>query len=276
MIEQPTNILADHCASAIRAAFDGYHTAFKAVTRQATQRFEQRAWLLMHADAEQRLDLYKTYVDQTVADLRRSLETQVVDKAFWHAVKERYTQAVAGRPDWDLAESFYNSVTMRVVPRFEIDPAIEYVGTEFHAAAPEEIRAVYTVYPAGNSTPDLIRTLLLDCHFACPYADLERDTAARGRRDRLQAGHPRPARRQFNGLNWSTWSFTATRAPISWGGSVRAGIMCRWSLVLHNNVQGIYVDAVLLDERMRSASSLALPVRTSTSRSNSPTRWCAS
>ncbi|HMA35714.1 MAG TPA: bifunctional isocitrate dehydrogenase kinase/phosphatase [Chloroflexia bacterium] len=247
MIQELDNPLVATCAAAIHAAFDGYHAAFKTITRQATPRFEQREWLLMHADAEDRLDLYKTYVDQTVADLQPDLAPRAADKAFWHAVKERYTEAVAGRPDFDLAESFYNSVTMRVVPRAGIDPTIEYVGTEFPAIAPAEIASVYTIYPVGDSPAALIRTLLLGCGFRCPYQDLARDTArvAAEIAHYLQGLSPALAMQRVELVRPV---FFRGQGAYLVGRIYAGGRQVPLVLALLNGAQGIYVDAVLLTE----------------------------
>ena len=179
--------------------------------------------------------------------MRASLGAQPQAKAFWHAVKERYTQAVAGRPDWEIAESFYNSVTMRVVPRFEIDPAIEYVGTEFRAADSAEIASVYTAYPADGPTAELIRAILLRCGFACPYADLDRDAervAAAITRTLDSLDTPQPLQRieLVNGVFYRGQ------------GAYLVGRICAGRhyvplvLALHNGPPGIYLDAVLLTE----------------------------
>jgi isocitrate dehydrogenase kinase/phosphatase len=247
MTKRSIRVRAQRCAAAIEAAFDCYHATFKAITHRAAQRFERREWLQMRADAEERLDLYKIVVDQTVADLRRSLGALAMDKPFWHAVKEGYTQAVARRPDWEVAESFYNSVTMRVVPRFEIDPEIEYVGTEWHGAVPQEIQSVCQSYPAGDSIQELVGTILRNCRFACPYDDLDRDTArVAGEIERtLGALEPRQPIHQIDLVKAVFYRDHGAYLV----GRIHAGEhYVPLVLALHNHASRIYVDAVLLTE----------------------------
>lgn len=247
MMKRSIRVRAQWCATAIEAAFDRYHAAFKAITQQARQRFERREWLQMHADAEERLDLYKIAVDQAVADLRRSLGAQAMDKTFWHAVKEAYTQAVARRPDWEVAESFYNSVTMRVVPRFEIDPEIEYVGTEWHGAAPPESQTVCQSYPVGGSLQDLVGTILLDCRFACPYEDLDRDAARVAGEIERTLGTFEP-RQPIHQIDMVKALFYRDQGAYLVGRIHAGEHYVPLVLALRNHASRIYVDAVLLTE----------------------------
>jgi isocitrate dehydrogenase kinase/phosphatase len=247
MIELSLSSLANECAATIQLAFDRYHARFKAITHQAKQRFERREWLQMHADAEERLDLYKIAVDQTVAELRRTLGAATIDKAFWHLVKANYSRAVARRPDRYVAESFYNSVTMRVVPRFEIDPQIEYVGTEVHTAAPEEILAVYHRYPAGGSIAELVSAILMGCRFACPYEDLDRDAArvaAEIERALATLDPPEPIDR----IDLAKTVFYRDQGAYLVGRIGAGHHYVPLVLALHNSASRIYVDAVLLTE----------------------------
>src|SRR5215212_12230070 len=163
--------LVNRTASAIKEAFAAYHGEFKYITHRARERFERREWRRLHADSEQRLDLYKSCVDKTVQHIRQHLGGHNQDKAFWVAVKQRYTQFSVDREDFDLAESFYNSVTMRVVTITGVDPDIEFVGTEFKASPPSEEKPVYRAYPKQDSTQALVRDVLLGCGFTCSFSN---------------------------------------------------------------------------------------------------------
>src|SRR5437899_10967926 len=113
--------LVNCTASAIKEAFAAYHDEFERITHRAKERFERREWHSLHEDAEQRLDLYKAHVDDTVTRLvgvrgeglgvgarhASPLRGQTLtpnpspltptDKDFWCAVKQRYPQFSAER-----------------------------------------------------------------------------------------------------------------------------------------------------------------------------------
>ena len=243
--------LVPQTAHTIFAAFAAYQAAFRAITRRAKQRFEQRDWLELQKDAEERLDQHKIYVDTAVETLKESLATQAPEEAFWIAVKALYTQTIARRHDIELAESFYNSVTMRVIATRVIDPTIEYVGSEFKDPPPDHEDEVYRTYPRqgpkGAPTATLIRGILEECDFAVPYRNLERSsTLVAEIIDEYLAAGASP--QEIAVVEMAEAIFYRGK------GAYLVGRICTTSqyiplvLALFNGDAGIYVDAVLLTQ----------------------------
>ncbi len=75
--------LAHETASAIVAAFARYNAEYRAITRRAPERFENRDWNGVQADVVERLDLYSSMVNQTASELRQRLGTRAMDTALW-------------------------------------------------------------------------------------------------------------------------------------------------------------------------------------------------
>ncbi|PJF33901.1 MAG: bifunctional isocitrate dehydrogenase kinase/phosphatase, partial [Candidatus Thermofonsia Clade 1 bacterium] len=69
--------LAHHAASAIHSAFEDYHTAFKAITHRAQERFERREWTKWQNDSIERLELREQIIRRLVHGLRTMLGEQV-------------------------------------------------------------------------------------------------------------------------------------------------------------------------------------------------------
>jgi len=101
------NRLANLGANAIHQAFDTYQTQFKILTRRAQARFEKQDWRGMQADAVERLDLYKKIVEQILIDVHRLLGARSTDRLIWASLKAVYSGLIAGRDDWELAETFF-------------------------------------------------------------------------------------------------------------------------------------------------------------------------
>src|SRR4051794_33671214 len=114
--------------AAIHAAYAEYERGFEEITRRARGRFEQRDWSGAQADATARLELYKAHLNAAVADVHDILEDAVMERTVWGAMKSEHRLKVAARPDAELAETFFNSVTRRVFSTVGVDAAIEYVG----------------------------------------------------------------------------------------------------------------------------------------------------
>ena len=90
----------------------------------------------MQEDARERLDLYPRAITRVVADVRRILDEDAQDRTLWARMKAAYTQSIARRTDFELAETFFNSVTRRIFATVGVDPKIEYVDSDFDAPPP--------------------------------------------------------------------------------------------------------------------------------------------
>ena len=102
--------LANLGARAIHAGFDAYHARFRAITRRARARFEGRDWRGLRLDATDRLDLYRQHLDPLVAEVHELLGEREEERLIWAAMKAVYSGLIADRSDWELAETFFNSV----------------------------------------------------------------------------------------------------------------------------------------------------------------------
>ena len=115
MSPSPTErALAKRGASAIYEAFNTYRFRFKEITRRAQGRFNNRDWHGMRLDAVQRLDLYPTAVNRIETDMRRLLADRVQEIQIWTEIKAVFSGMLVGNDDWELAETFFNSITRRI------------------------------------------------------------------------------------------------------------------------------------------------------------------
>src|SRR6266498_1919111 len=167
--------LANLAAGAIAEAFDAYQNGFEAITRRALHRFERRDWSGALADAVERLDLYGDVIDRIERDMREALEIRMRDRLLWTGLKAVYSGLIAGRRDWELAETFFNSVTRRIFATAGVDPNIEFVATDFEAPPVSSDGTLCRTYEARAGTADLLEAILTDRWFDAPYKDIHRD-----------------------------------------------------------------------------------------------------
>src|SRR5947209_2247495 len=106
--------LAEESAIAICNAFDLFHKEFKAITHRSKARFEGRDWMGAQKDAAERLDLYKKIIDKIVVDINTMLGDQTQSRSVWVLIKKDYSELIVGRHDFELAETFLNSVTRKI------------------------------------------------------------------------------------------------------------------------------------------------------------------
>jgi isocitrate dehydrogenase kinase/phosphatase len=152
--------LAAGAARAIWRGFRTYQSRFARITRRAPFRHQARDWLGLQHDAVARLDLHEQVVDGAEAEVRRLLAARADDKALWAAMKRRYAALCARAPAYELAETFFNSVTRRVLGTVGVDPAVEYLDSDFDRVLPPATPPPYTRYPRRDTVEALVADVL--------------------------------------------------------------------------------------------------------------------
>ena len=176
MIENTNNNeLAKAGAEAILEAFTAYRQEFEAITRQAQIRFRNRDWHEMRADGARRLDLYKTVIDRIEAEIRQLLARQSRNKAIWNAIKTTYSKLIATRNDWELAETFFNSITRRLFATIGVDPKIEFVDSDFETSPLLAENGIYRTYEGPVSIEEMVRNILGNFALADEFQDIQHD-----------------------------------------------------------------------------------------------------
>ncbi len=234
-------------ADVIRHAFDGYQHAFREITRRAPFRQEHCDWQGMQHDAVERLDLYECVLRQVVADMRQVLGHQIHNQTLWAQLKLAYSGLVARRLDFELAETFFNSVTRRIFTTVGVNHDIEYVDSDFDRALPQAVDPVYTTYVRHGTIHELVRDILADRPLRVAYRDLDVD--ARLVADQIEA------RRQ---IVWARQPIERIEVlkPVFYRnkgayliGRIRGGSrIMPLVIALINENRKIVVDAVLLTE----------------------------
>ncbi|MCK5657947.1 MAG: bifunctional isocitrate dehydrogenase kinase/phosphatase, partial [Deltaproteobacteria bacterium] len=157
-----TDNLVNRTAHAINQAFDVYQKRYKAITQRAGTRFAQRDWRGMQADARERLDLYKNVVDETVAQVNELLGDRDTDTRIWAKTKVVYGALVAKLNLWELAETFFNSITRRIFATVGVNPQIEFVDTCSRIQPLQIAQLMYRTCERAESTAALIERILTD------------------------------------------------------------------------------------------------------------------
>jgi isocitrate dehydrogenase kinase/phosphatase len=176
---------ARRAAGLILAAHRDYLAEFNALTANAKEIFENRAWTQGSLDAGRRVQLYRDQVNGTWRKLQRLFPEQAAHREFWVGVRQAFLENVFDDYEADIALTFFYS-TMRLAFDRQ-DTPVEYADDglaeqcEVGSASP-----VWRVYPAGpqHLTPSVAQ-VLETCKFRAPWENAARDAAAAA--DRLLA-----------------------------------------------------------------------------------------
>ncbi|MBW2406193.1 MAG: bifunctional isocitrate dehydrogenase kinase/phosphatase [Deltaproteobacteria bacterium] len=164
------------CAKTIIKAFHEYQDKFKMITQRAKTRFENRDWHGLKADSDERLDLYKNVVDQIVFEIRRLLNNRINDKEIWMSIKTIYFGLSSKLEVWELAETFFNSVTRKIFSTIGVDPQIEFVDTCTRIQPILDYKPPYRIFTGTLSTQSMIETILSDFEHKTAYENIRRDS----------------------------------------------------------------------------------------------------
>jgi isocitrate dehydrogenase kinase/phosphatase len=238
---------ANLCAKAILKAFGEYQTKFEIITQRAETHFENRNWHGMKANADERLDLYKNVVDQIVDEVRRLLTSRIDDKGTWINIKAQYFTLSNELEAWELAETFFNSVSRRIFATVGVNLQIEFVDTCTRIQPPRMSRIPYRTYAGDRSTSTLMETILNDYKYQVPYENIRRD--ARLATEKIDNHLGSNGYSQYiDQAEMLTSVFYRGKGAYIVGRIFNGPDFFPLVLALLNTPEGIVVDAVLLNE----------------------------
>ena len=234
-------------AAAIVAAFARYNTAYRAITRRAPERFENRDWSGTQADVVERLELYSTMVNQTVSELRQRLGEDALDTNLWIAIKTAYSERIAALADPEFLKTFFSSITRRLFGTVGVNPEIEYFALDLDPLRGIGSEVVTNRYGNRGSIELLFEELLSDYRFRTPWRDFEGSvghvtTDVELHLQRL--GEKRPLR-EVEVIR--PVFYQMSRAYVI-GRILGEGWMLPFAVAFRNTPRGVLVDAVMLQE----------------------------
>ncbi len=239
--------LANVGAQAIRDSYDNYRTRFSAVTARARSRFESRDWRGAQADTTDRLRLYRESLDPLVEQIRSLLREKVYDKLIWASMKAVYSGWIESRGDWELAETYFNSVTRRIFTTVGVDHQIEFVDTDYETPPSYSSQPVYHTYDRPDSNVQLIGRILEEFRFETPYVDLRRDAEEACEALEIHL-HNLGALRVVERAEIVKSVFYRAKGAYLVGRLFSGSHMVPFVMALLNTPEGVIVDALLLSE----------------------------
>jgi isocitrate dehydrogenase kinase/phosphatase len=155
--------------------FDSYLSEFLIITRRAKARFAEQDWKGGRRDAAERLSVYEKVLAQASIQMEGLLGKSAHDRSTWISLKPLFAKLIAARHNEDIAETFFNSVTRKMLQTVGIDREVEffYLHPKHRPKTPHS--QIYRTYEHEQKTKDLLRKIVADHIFSAIYEDLERD-----------------------------------------------------------------------------------------------------
>lgn len=165
----PNSRIALSAARTIFRSYESYSTRFTVITQRARNRFESGDVQEMLRDSRQRLDIYNAVIDRVEAKIRSLLSDRIENEKLWSSIKAVFSAYSSERQDWDIAETFFNSVTRRIFATRGVNEDIEFVATDFETPPNRIIELVYRRFENQTGLQDLIGEILKNTSFSLPF-----------------------------------------------------------------------------------------------------------
>jgi len=162
--------------------FNRHYHLFRTESARAKHRFETADWHGQQRAQRDRIEFYDLQVRECTKRLEREFKAGGQSMDIWQQVKLHYIGLLVNHHQPELAETFFNSVTTKILHRsyFQNDfifvrPA---VSTEYIENGEPESRPTYRAYyPTSVSMQEVLARLLKDFGLRLAFDDLERDAA---------------------------------------------------------------------------------------------------
>jgi isocitrate dehydrogenase kinase/phosphatase len=174
--------LAYDIAKAMMDGFNRHYDLFRRESARAKHRFETADWHGQQRAQRERIEFYDLRVREASTRLEREFKAGEQPMEVWHQVKLHYIGLLVNHHQPELAETFFNSVTTKILHRsyFQNDfifvrPAVstEYIENEEPTARP----TYKAWYPSRENLGEVIVQVIESFDLRRPFGDLPRDAS---------------------------------------------------------------------------------------------------
>lgn len=186
---------AQHVAQMILQGFDRHYALFRYSAQRAKVLFESADWDGIQQLSRERIEYYDTRVHECAALLGPALKNTALtprsdstelspeQQQFWQKVKTKFAHSLAGHRQPECAETFFNSVSCRVLSRTYFNNDFLFVRPAIATGYIDSSLPSYRAYyPLEQGLTASLSQMMKDFGLALPYANLPADVRALARR----------------------------------------------------------------------------------------------
>lgn len=171
-----TQSTAQLLAAQILNGFNRHYARFRECARAAKVAFEQGDWLQIQKLAAERIAFYDERVAETVAIIQKNAALPYDDKVFLQDVKTHYVGLLMDHHQPECAETFFNSVSTKVLRREYFDNDFIFVRPVISTEYIDSDSETYSsYYPHRDGWEMALRQMFVNLALSRPFTDLSRD-----------------------------------------------------------------------------------------------------
>lgn len=163
-------------AETILQRFESFYSRFLEITRGSKSRFENSDWLGVQLAGRERIRLYDHHVGATASSIRQMMGEHHATQALLKRVKGAFSDLLPHCENYEVAESFFNSVYRRIFRHRNIRDENLYIHPFLSRGEHPDLGSLLRVYRTDLAhLPQTLSQLLGDYSFTLPYEDKQRD-----------------------------------------------------------------------------------------------------
>jgi isocitrate dehydrogenase kinase/phosphatase len=166
---------SEQIAGIICAGFIEYREQFRELTLSSKARFESSAWLAVQEAGATRLALYHTHARDVTARIREHCGEFEIDGPTWRDAKAAYVDLIRFHPDYELFETFFNSIHRELTDDADVNEDEMFVHSAFDAPPVQPDEPIYECYEPRDDVALTVKQLLLSYDFKLPWQNISRD-----------------------------------------------------------------------------------------------------
>ena len=239
-------------AQAMMDGFNRHYQLFRQESAKAKERFEQQDWHGQQRAQRERIEFYDLRVKECSARLETEFQAAQQPPDIWQQVKLHYIGLLVDHFQPELAETFSNSVTTKILDRsyFQnefifVRPAVstEYIESD----DPNALPTYRAWYPSTDNLHETIVRIVKHFHLKGEFADLPRDAHDILRNVQMRLDQTR-LRANFQ-IQVLSNLFYRNKAAYIVGKVINGFVEIPFALpILHNPNGQLVIDAALFGE----------------------------
>lgn len=159
----------------ILKGFEKSFRLYNRITSGAKNRFETAQWQACQQASKDRIALYSRTLNETVAELYSLIFPRQESPEFWQQLKEDYTELLENHPQFELAETFFNSVIGRIFKHEKIDNRVMFVLPSRCYLSGSQRPTVVNTFNTDKTVKATLQQLFSQYRFMVPFENYQRD-----------------------------------------------------------------------------------------------------
>ena len=190
-LTETTASIQGKVAYQILQGFEKSYRWYSRITKEAQSRFENAQWAATQGAIKERIATYEQSVSDVVAEIYQQVHPHQLDNSFWLDLKIRYMGLLDQHPQFELAETFYNSIIGRIFKHQKIDDDWMFMLPSRCFIAGQDREKVVNSFDTTGTVRAMLDEIFDTYRFNIPFVNKETDLqslddALRARLNRAQ------------------------------------------------------------------------------------------